>query len=115
MIAPGYFAFFIYTLYVGVLLAGLVNVGWALWGLPPALPGDATPWSHSLFPWSLLIAIPALAVALRTDNPNLAAATGPSPPLHHLSRLSAGVFRPEAVAGAGRAVDHQSGDAVHSV
>jgi hypothetical protein len=47
-----------------------------LWGLPP-IPGFNNPGQHSLFPFSLLVGIPVLIMALRTKEERLAAFVGP--------------------------------------
>jgi len=46
----------------------------ALWGLPPIVP---CPCNRSLFPYSLLLGIPALLIAMRQQRPRWAAFSGP--------------------------------------
>jgi hypothetical protein len=47
-----------------------------LWGLPP-VPGPNNPGQHSLFPFSLLLGIPALILALRNQDDRMAGFVGP--------------------------------------
>lgn len=47
-----------------------------LWGVPP-MPGSANPGQHSLFPYSLLLGIPALIWAIKKQDQKVAAFSGP--------------------------------------
>jgi hypothetical protein len=47
-----------------------------LWGFPP-LPGPNNPGQHSLFPFSLLLGIPALYVAIKREDKRWGAFVGP--------------------------------------
>jgi hypothetical protein len=51
-------------------------VSWALWGFP-LVPGPDNPGLRSLFPYSLIIGIPVLILALRTLKDRIAAFVGP--------------------------------------
>ena len=56
-----------------VILSGLSVL---MWGFPP-LPGSNNPGQRSLFPFSLVVGLPALFLALRRDDERLAAFVGP--------------------------------------
>jgi hypothetical protein len=56
------------------LLCFILSV--VLWGLPP-MPGPNNPGQRSLFPFSLLIGLPVLYLALRSQKQRLAAFVGP--------------------------------------
>jgi hypothetical protein len=47
-----------------------------LWGAPP-IPGPLNPGPRSLFPFSLLLGLPALVIALRREDKRMAAFVGP--------------------------------------
>jgi len=69
------------TRWKGVLLAIcptliLVVICTAIWGLPP-IPGPHNPGQHSLFPYSLLLGIPVLIVALMNKDRRLSLFVGP--------------------------------------
>jgi len=56
------------------LILALVSV--MLWGLPP-VPGPNNPGLRSIFPYSLIVGLPALALALRSSDRRLASFVGP--------------------------------------
>lgn len=65
----------------GVIVAVAPTIALAVssvcvWGLPP-VPGPGNPGQHSLFPYSLLVGVPALVWALRTGDERWAAFVGP--------------------------------------
>lgn len=65
----------------GVLLAvtptlALIVITVVIWGLPP-VPGPANPGQHSLFPYSLLLGIPALILALKNRDARTVLFAGP--------------------------------------